>query len=76
MKPKFRKEAEIDLQGAIKFAIWSQLNRTDIYPFQSCISCIHFVELTEICKLANQRPPARVLVFGCKMHEDIKDIPF
>lgn len=76
MKPKFRKEAEIDLQSAITFAIWAQLNRKDIYPFQSCLSCIHFKEQTEICNLANQRPPAKIIVFGCNSYVDNQDVPF
>lgn len=76
MKPKFRKEAEIDLCGAIQGAIWSQLNRVDIYPFQSCINCINFREQTEICGLANQRPPAKIIVFGCPQYEDKNEVPF
>lgn len=76
MKPKFRKEAELDLRGAINAAIWAQFNRLDIFPFRSCINCTHFDHTKEICVLANQRPPAKVIVFGCRMHEDVKDIPF
>lgn len=76
MKPKFRKEAKLDLNGAIAGAIWSQLNRQDIYPFQSCLSCCNFREATEICKLANQRPPAKIIVFGCNSYCDKDEIPF
>lgn len=76
MKPKFRKEAELDLRGAIQGAIWSQFNRTDIYPFQSCINCIHFKE-NETCGITNNiRPPAKIIVFGCDRYCDIQDIPF
>jgi hypothetical protein len=59
MKPKLRKEAEIDLRAAITGAIWSQFNRNDIFLFQNCLSCINFREATELCGLANQRPPAK-----------------
>lgn len=76
MKPKFRKEAELDLNGAIQSAIWTQFHRLDMFPFRSCINCLNFKEDQEICVLANQRPPAKVIVFGCPMHVDIKDIPF
>lgn len=76
MKPKLRFEAELDLRAAIQGAIWSQFNRTDLYPFQSCISCSNFIEQTEICKLANQRPPARIITFGCNKYNDNQEIPF
>lgn len=32
----------------------------------SCITCFHFNEETEVCALAVQRPPAKVLVVGCQ----------
>lgn len=47
--------------------------------FQSCIVCEHFGE-NEICKKYNVRPPARIIVFGCKNFEESShiddDIPF
>lgn len=45
---------------------------------RSCISCEHFVESQEGCKISNmQRPPARVIAFGCPKYENIDDdIPF
>lgn len=41
---------------------------------ETCMSCEHFVEATEICRLAQQRPPARVIAYGCP--EYLPDIPF
>lgn len=41
--------------------------------FQSCIVCEHFGE-NEICKQYNVRPPARIIVFGCKSFEESSDI--
>lgn len=47
--------------------------------FQSCIVCEHFGE-DEICKQYNIRPPARIIVFGCKNFEESSnidgDVPF
>lgn len=47
--------------------------------FQSCIVCEHFGE-TEVCKMFNVRPPARIIVFGCNKFEESShiddDIPF
>lgn len=36
----------------------------------SCLTCHHFVELTEDCTLANppRKPPARVIAYGCASH--------
>lgn len=43
----------------------------------SCLSCEHFRESTEECNAFNgQRPPARVIAFGCNMYKDKDDIPF
>lgn len=41
---------------------------------RSCLTCCHFSESDEICLLAKQRPPARVIAYGCEQYED--DIPF
>ncbi len=67
MKPKLRKEAEINLR---------ELFSRDTYPFQSCINCKNFNHGKETCDLANQRPPAKIIVFGCVQYEDNQDIPF
>ena len=75
-KPKIRAEAEIDLRGAIMHAVWTQFQRTDIFPFQNCLGCKRFVESEERCKFYNARPPARVIAFGCDEFEDINEIPF
>lgn len=42
---------------------------------KSCIHCGHFDELIEQCKLTNQRPPARVIAFGCELYDN-NYIPF
>lgn len=45
---------------------------------KSCISCDHFNEPLEQCKISgNQRPPARIIAYGCPKYESIDDdIPF
>ena len=62
-----------DAKATIVNIITLALEREHNYLYQSCLSCIHFHETKEICKLANQRPPAKVIVFGCE-HWDF--VPF
>lgn len=33
---------------------------------RSCLTCMHFDEKNELCHLAHQRPPARVIALGCE----------
>lgn len=44
----------------------------------SCINCKNFDEPKEICKIFNQRPPARVIALSCgpENYEDFDEIPF
>jgi|GEM_PF-6419009 len=35
---------------------------------KSCLSCQHFTESSELCSLANERPPARTIVEGCEIY--------
>lgn len=39
--------------------------------FCTCLNCHNWNDKQEICKLYNQRPPARVIVSGCESHEDV-----
>jgi hypothetical protein len=43
---------------------------------RNCLVCLNFDETTELCKLFQQRPPARVIAFGCDSFKDVDDIPF
>lgn len=50
--------------------------RNELYSkglFRNCVRCEHFSN--EICKLANQRPPADIIVNGCKSFLD-SEIPY
>jgi hypothetical protein len=47
----------------------------DLEPKGSCLNCAHFQENSETCTLYKQRPPARVIVFGCDSFQ-FDDIPF
>jgi hypothetical protein len=48
--------------------------RTDL--FATCITCEHWDDAVELCKLANKRPPAKVIADGCTSYVDIDLIPF
>lgn len=41
---------------------------------RSCLACEHFNESNELCGYYNQKPPARIIAFGCDKYED--KIPF
>lgn len=40
----------------------------------TCLNCENFNEPAELCRLAGQRPPARVIVTGCPKFSEL--IPF
>jgi hypothetical protein len=43
----------------------------------SCLTCKNFTEATEGCALAQgERPPARVIAYGCSAWEDENPLPF
>lgn len=71
MTPKVRTITAIDVKLLLN-RIFEQID----YPFQNCLNCLNFREKEEICILANQRPPAKVIVYGCPMYEDKEDVPF
>jgi hypothetical protein len=41
---------------------------------RSCVTCEYFDQKNEMCKMVSQRPPARVVAFGCEKYE--QEIPF
>lgn len=65
-----------ELNIAVKSAGYALSDFINKGGFKSCISCIHFDEQTEQCKLYKQRPPARVIVNACQEYCHEKDIPF
>jgi hypothetical protein len=71
MKPTLHPTARYDIQIAVAHTI------EYIEPiYQSCLNCLNFNENEEICNLCNQRPPAKVIAYGCPQWADIKEIPF
>lgn len=70
MKPHLRPDARNILVNSIA----TSMERESFY--QCCINCEHFKEKTEICLLANQRPPARIIAYGCENWMDLDTIPF
>ncbi len=72
--PTLRHEQFYDLQSLISKAVRDIVKYKDAY--QNCLNCEHFIEQTEICKLANARPPARIIVYGCPKHCDKEQVPF
>lgn len=79
---KFRELAMIGVGKAIELAIARHTSDDHNGICPSCISCKHFDEKgekgfgPEICLPANQRPPARIIAFGCNTYADKDNIPF
>lgn len=58
------KEQKAALVGVMQRASQIAADLMDLK--QTCIDCAHFKESSEICTLANQRPPARTIANGCE----------
>lgn len=52
----------------------SALSTAIVDSLETCLSCEHFDEPSELCKLANARPPARVIAHGCPSYS--ANVPF
>lgn len=50
-------------------AIKAALRREGL--FRHCTDCYNWDEKNELCKLCNQRPPAKVIVHGCNQFDEI-----
>lgn len=72
--PKLRPDAYYDIQSALVEALEKTCKQNGL--LRSCCNCLKFDSLLEICKLANQKPPARVIAYGCPKWEDKDEIPF
>lgn len=75
-KPKLRNDATFGFRFALGEALTKTLFKDEIFPFQTCITCSHFDETNELCRLYKLRPPARIIAFGCKSYADQDEIPF
>ena len=65
-----RKKAVADIVEQLMKGMEYRLNAAT----KTCLNCTHFIEHTELCKLASARPPARVIALGCSSHDD--EVPF
>ena len=54
-------------QSIVELVERAQLHHT-------CLTCEHFDEAREICRVADARPPARVIASGCPSYTE--EIPF
>lgn len=77
MEVKFRALALVGFGRLFEQTLSKHMMREGDGMTPSCLSCEHFKESTEECNAANgQRPPARIIAFGCNVYRDRDDIPF
>lgn len=74
---KIKAILKVDGTYDLKLMIDNVLNKIEPI-YKSCLNCEKFDEKQEICKHmnCNQRPPARVIAYGCPQWEDYDEIPF
>lgn len=72
--PKLRIDAYYDIQSALVEALERTSSQNGL--LKSCCNCLNFREHIELCGLYNQRPPARVIAYGCPKWEDKDEVPF
>lgn len=74
---KFRALAFIAVGKELERAMMMHTSKIPDGATPSCLSCEHFYEPTEVCRISNDnRPPARIIAFGCHQYKDKDSIPF
>lgn len=73
---KLRAEAALDFRSGVFGVVSAFIERAEIDPFQTCVTCTNFDHSKELCKLCGLRPPADVIAYGCPMYDDDTEIPF
>lgn len=74
MSIKLRAHALKEINSGLLVTLSDSMQRTEFY--QSCLTCNHFDDKTEICGLNQKRPPAIIIANGCECYDDSGEIPF
>lgn len=69
-RPASRVEIIEALADVAKNAFVNELTKAT----RTCLNCDHFDETKELCNKFGQRPPARIIAFGCEHYVD--RVPF
>lgn len=72
-KPTLRDGTIYDIRDAVQGALQAAFEKGIM---TTCITCIDFNEPTELCQRFKERPPARVIAYGCKSYTHDDEIPF
>ncbi len=64
--PERERAIAIALQVAAK-----EIAHSVVTCMDTCVNCLHFDEPSEICALAQARPPARVIAYGCPSFDNL-----
>lgn len=66
-------EREKNIAIALR-TVGGDVARAVVQAMETCINCEYFDEPTEVCALAQARPPARVIAHGCPSYS--AKVPF
>lgn len=73
IKPKIRPDAALTIRDYFMKCIEAY----EVELVRTCLTCLNFNEAREGCRLANfDRPPARVIAYGCPAYFNEEEIPF
>lgn len=74
----FDKIREMAIEAAVEAssrAIRERLANVEVARV-SCLTCVHWGQVTEICNLYKQRPPAKIIVAACDSYMDDLEVPY
>lgn len=74
-KPRFRTEAMLEIRSNIYNIVANSLEQCKPI-YKSCMNCSNFDEKNELCLIYRERPPARIIAYGCIKWVDVEEIPF
>ena len=67
-----KRELQATLANGLSDAISEALEEADL--IKCCLTCRFFTEATEQCEKVKQRPPAKIICYGCEAYEPTPEV--